>query len=541
MSANTQFDASLPTPYEDNWREAYHSDSGDSPRMASYQAPGGEAIPFIQKGFRFSGGQSQDTAEYPFGGLWSNEYLNEKPQSLAVEGYLRGPAYIAQRNNLIEALRVPTDDDNPGYIDLPFWGRFPVVVGDNYEISENTEEQGQCALSIPFRRAGVSIAERMDALSSADAQVEEAAQNLEEAAIDDFEAKLADDKLDMAAFLSAMGKIKTSLLSILGRIQGAKTILNAVTGEILGIASLINQGIRAPRELAQALFNAGTSIAGGVLEIKNSIALYGGKSNATSSLSKPSLPRPDNEKNVLICFLSSNTYNLSDSSDSSGGSDIPGGSGGSDGSGDPDGSGGSDSPGDSDGPGGSGDSGDSGGPGGPGDSGGSDSPGGSGGSDGPDDPDGSGSSGGSDGSGDSDESGSSGGSGSSGVFTSQEATKTAVENLYRTLGLFTSTLIIANMDSLTYKKAEGYWRLMKKLAENIDRENPAVYAAIRDVQAALSRELSRRELSREMLRKVSGASPLLYLAYCLGCDEDKIRELNSIADSFMLEGVVIYV
>jgi hypothetical protein len=541
MSADTQFDASLPTPYEENWREAYRSDSGDSPRMASYQAPGGEAIPFIQKGFRFSGGQSQDTAEYPFGGLWSNEYLNEKPQSLAVEGYLRGPAYIAQRNNLIEALRVPTDDDNPGYIDLPFWGRFPVVVGDNYEISENTEEQGQCALSIPFRRAGVSIVERMDALSSADAQVEEAAQNLEEAAIDDFEAKLTDDKLDMATFLSAIGKIKTSLLSILGRIQGAKTILNTVTGEVLGIMSLINQGIRAPRELAQVLFNAGTSIAGGVLEIKNSIALYGGKSNAASSLSKPSLPRPDNEKNVLICFLSSNTYNLSDSLDSSSGSDIPGGSGGSDGSGDTDGPGDSDGP---DGPGGSGDSGGSGGPGDsggsgdPGDSGGSDGPGDSGGSDGPGDPDGSGSS---DGSGDSDESGSPGDSDSSGVFTSQEATKMAVENLYRTMGLFTSTMIIANMDSLTYKKAEGYWRLIQKLEESIDRENPAVYAAIRDVHTVLSRELSRRELSREMSRRVSGVSPLLYIAYHLGCDEDKIRELNTIADSFMLEGVVIYV
>jgi hypothetical protein len=96
-----RFNASLPTPYEENWREAYRADSGDSPRTASYQAPGGEAIPFIQKSFRFSGGQSQDTAEYPFGGLWSNEYLNEKPQSLTVEGYLRGPAYIAQRNKLI--------------------------------------------------------------------------------------------------------------------------------------------------------------------------------------------------------------------------------------------------------------------------------------------------------------------------------------------------------------------------------------------------------------------------------------------------------
>jgi hypothetical protein len=104
-----------------------------------------------------------------------------------------------------------------------------------------------------------------------------------------------------------------------------------------------------------------------------------------------------------------------------------------------------------------------------------------------------------------------------------------------------SAKIITNMDSLAYKKAAGYWRLIQKLEGSIDRENPAVYAAIRDMHTALSRELSRRELSREMSRRVSDVSPLLYIAYYLGCEEDKIRELNSISDSFVLKGAVIYV
>ena len=274
MSAE-RFDAALPPPYKENWREAYRADESESPRMASYQAPGGPAIPFIQKSFRFSGGQSKDTAEYPFGGLWSNEYLNEKPQTLTVEGFLRGPAYIVQRNRLIEALRVPTGDDNPGYIDLPFWGRFPVVVGDTYEVSENADEQGQCAVSIPFTRAGVSIAERMDALPPAGVQLEDAAVNLETAAIDDFDAKLSGDLMDTAALRAGFGQIKNLLLGITGRIQGVKTTLNAMTGEVLGIINLVNQGIRAPYEIAAALFNAGTSIVGGILEIKKTGALYG--------------------------------------------------------------------------------------------------------------------------------------------------------------------------------------------------------------------------------------------------------------------------
>ena len=482
-----QFDASLPAPYRENWREAYRTNSGDSPRTASYQAPGGEAIPFVQKSFRFSGGQSRDTAEYPFGGLWSNEYINEKPQTLTVEGYLRGPAYIARRNKLIEALRVPTDDDNPGYIDLPFWGRFPVVVGDNYEVSENTDEQGQCAVSIPFTRAGVSAAGRQDDAPSSETQVEEAAANSEAAAVADFEARLSGDRADSLTLTAAYAGIKNFFLGVIGRIQGARTILNSITGEVLGILNFIDWGMCAPREFAQALFNAGAAVFGGLMQIQNSAnAYYDLENNTASSSSKPSPPPADNEKNILICFLSADTFSLFDSSDSSGG--------GSD-----DGSGGSD--------------------------------GGSGGSDGGSD--GSGDSGGSDGGSD--------GSGDSGVPGSREATEAAVENLYRIMAFSVSAQILVNMDSLTYKKAEGYWRLVTKLEESIDRENPAVYTAIQDTRTALSEELSRRELSAEMTRSFYTTTPLLFMAYYLGCDEDKIRELNGIADSFVIEGDVIYV
>jgi hypothetical protein len=479
MGTGSRFDASPPMPYaKEDWRTAYRADPADSPRAASYQAPGGMAVPFIQKGFRFSGGQSRDTAEYPFGGLWSHEYLNEKPQTLTVEGYLRGPAYIVQRNKLVEALRVPTGDDNPGYIDLPFWGRFPVVVDDHYEIAESTDEQGQCAVSLSFRRAGVSITERMAALPSAGIQVEKAIVKLQTAAIDDFEARLAgaagsppggdspgpgdggdgggsdpgggdsggaNSPLDTATFASGFSQLKATLLTIIGRIQGAKTTLNTMTGKVLGITSLINQGIRSPRELAQALFNAGTSIAGGVLEIKNSIALYGQTAGMLSgngaASSNPELPSPDNEKNVLLFFLEAGGFTLSVDT----------------------------------------------------------------------------------------------------ATVSQTATKTAVENLFRTMAFWVSAQIIINYDRLTRRKAEAYWRLMGKLEESVNRENPAVYAALQETRTALSRDLSEKELSGEMTRSIPAASPLLYVAYYLGCDEDKIRELNSIPDSFAVEGGVVYV
>jgi prophage DNA circulation protein len=153
---NGPFDAALPSPYANDWKRAERPGTEDSPRLTSYQAPGGKAVVFILKSFTFSGGQSVDTSEYPFDGLWSNEALNEKPQTLRVEGCIRGAEYVKTRNAFIEALRVKTSDDAPGFIDFPFWGRFPVVVID-YEIAENTDEKGQCAVSLTFKRAGVSI------------------------------------------------------------------------------------------------------------------------------------------------------------------------------------------------------------------------------------------------------------------------------------------------------------------------------------------------------------------------------------------------
>jgi hypothetical protein len=295
------------------------------------------------------------------------------------------------------------------------------------------------------------------------AVVESTASNLQTVAIDDFEAGLIAGRLDYATLASGFGQLKNVLLSILGRMQGAKTTLNAMTGEVLGIISLINQGVRTPRELAMTLFNAGASIAGGILEIKNSIALYGRTGNTASSgsgaasgggasgggnssasrsaSSSPSLPPPDNEKNTLTKFLSAAAYALPIET----------------------------------------------------------------------------------------------------ATVSQKVTKTAVENLYRTMAFLTSVRILASQDSLSYKKAEAYWRLMEKLEESINRENPAVYTALRDLRTALSQKLSGQSLRTEMSRGIFTPAPLLYLAYYLGCDEDKIRELNTVADSFVIEGNVVYV
>jgi hypothetical protein len=435
---NDTFDAALPSPYSGNWKQAERLSSEDSPRLTSYQAPGGEAVSFVLKNFRFSGGQSVDTAEYPFDGLWSNEALNEKPQTLNIEGFIRGAEYIKTRNALIEALRVKTDDDAPGFIDFPFWGRFPIVVTE-YEVAENTDERGQCAVNLVFKRAGVSPAERENALPDISTAVETAAANLESAAINSFEKQLAGNS-DTNTFSQGVTEIKTRLLNAIGRVQAAQTTLDSISNDINSISGLAAQNAQAPGQTARSLYNAAASIAGALAEIKNSAASYFSTSDGKGGAASYPAPAQNNEKNVLMQFLSAGTYTMNITA----------------------------------------------------------------------------------------------------LTVRQENTKKAMENLYRVSAFGAASLILTQMD-MSYSKAQGYWKLFQKLEESIDREDPALYAALEETRISVSRLLSAKALSAEKKRYFDIPLPLLYMARYLGCSEEKLRELNRIADSFVIKGNVVYV
>jgi hypothetical protein len=270
---------------------------------------------FVLESFQFWGGQSVETAEYPFGGLWSNGRLNERPQSLRVKGYVRdrragengggGAGYIKARNALVEALRVPTDDGSPGYADLPFWGRFPVVV-DGYGVSEKADEKGQCEVSIDFTRAGVSAEARAAAPYEAAETPEARFAEAQKAAAADFAEKL-EKNADRDSLAAGAGKIAGFLAGALGRVRAAQNKMDTMAAGIGGITSLVAQGIRAPGELAASVFNAAVSVAAGLLDIKNAVESYGaGDSGSGASGDAAFYPAPadSSEKNALLYFLS---------------------------------------------------------------------------------------------------------------------------------------------------------------------------------------------------------------------------------------------
>jgi len=416
--SKAKFDLALPGLYKDKWREAYRADKDDAPRLSSYQAPGGQPIPFIYKDLDFSGGQAVDTAEYPFFGLWSNEALNHKPQTITVHGFLRGEYYLQQRTAFLDALTAATSDEAPGNFDHPLWGRFKVIVED-YSVKETADENGQCEISLTLKRAGVPLETRAEVLAPADFTKPEAAA---QSAVKIF-AKI---NAHVNTLLRGFGSIKGQLLNIIGTVQAAETTLNALTNEITGIANLMAQGIQTPALLAQALVNAVFSITAAVESAQQLIHYFS---------------RNDNSGIIAMQFLSAAKWKLPLEAAS----------------------------------------------------------------------------------------------------VQQEKTKTAIEELYRTVSLCAAAQILMQMEGASYEKMKCYWALYSELENSISLEDPELFQSVTEMRSALAAALSQSALNNELKKNIQRPVPLLYLSHHLGCDDEKLRAMNAIEDSLLVSGEVAYV
>ena len=450
MSIN--FDTSLPRTYSDSWREAYGQGT-DTPRLSSYQAPDDEPVVFVYDSISLGGGQNVDTAEYPYG-FWSNTRLGEKPHTIRIKGHLIGENYIGERNKLVSALQVPTDDDTPGFIDLPLWGRFKVVV-ETWDVDEDKKDNGSSDLSIEFKRAGCSDTTRFDiaAQSLTKLNVEAAVENIKTAASASFE-KALEAGSDASTLAAGFGSITNKLAAVIGRVQGAVSFMNDMTNKVNSVTSLIAQGVRLPITLTQAAISAVFGIVDGVLEIRNAAdetaSYFQGigdnfksTEGALSSSSDSEQFVNRNEKNVVMNFLTASNYELEEEA----------------------------------------------------------------------------------------------------ITEQQWNTKTAVENFYKTVafGASAQLLVKLNADNHTYENMQGLWALFEKLEKSIDKEDSDVYAAVEDTRIACAEVLLSQEYDTELTRHIRKEMPLLALALQLGCDAERIRNLNSIADSFLIKGDVIYV
>ena len=305
-------------------------------------------------------------------------------------------------------------------------------------------------ISLELKRAGYSDTKRLDtAIANLSKQnVDSAVSNLKKVSVASF-AKTIEKAKDTNMLASGFENLTKALANIVGRIQGASSVMNSMVSKINSVTSLIAQGIRAPKELAQAFVSAVYGIVSGVLEIKNAAdetASYFMGSDDEDSDSGDSVMEKfiqRNEKNVVMNFLTASNYELSDEA----------------------------------------------------------------------------------------------------ITEQQWNTIKAVENLYRmtAFGAVAQLFVKIDPDTQSFDKQSGLWTLFEFLEESIDKENPDVYAAVEETRIACAETLLTYSYDRELKRHIRQSMPLLPLALYLGCDAEKIRSLNEVADSFLIEGDVIYV
>jgi len=123
----------------------------------------------------------------------------------------------------------------------------------------------------------------------------------------------------------------------------------------------------------------------------------------------------------------------------------------------------------------------------------------------------------------------------------QYETKKEVENLYRAVSLCVVTEILMSMEDVTHEQMGGYWALYTKLENSINQEDPDMYESIVEMRTMLSVKLRQSYINRELKKKIEKPLPLLFLSRYLDCNEDKLRTMNGIEDSFLISGELSYV
>lgn len=431
----SDFDASLPNLFDEDWKSALDATNKAGQGAASYAAPKGSECWFILKKVSLSGGLSVDTQEYPFFGGWSNASLNEKPQALKVEGSIRGKDCLKRRNALVEALRAATSDDAPGHLALSSWGRFSVVVMD-WEVSEEMDKKGTFPLSLIFTRSGLSESARQAAVSHSGTTLASALASQSAASQAAFVENLA-GRTSSVAIENGFNKLEKILLGVVGRVQAAKTALNTMSSKVQAIAALIDQGIRSPAELAAALYSAVAGVVDSIMGTAEDLdSLISGDS--TDDV----LSSTDNALNVALAFLSAASYEP----------DLA-------------------------------------------------------------------------------------------VATIKDnATRQAIQNLYRATALYGAAALIPSIASSSYEKFQSLFSLYQTLENSIDLEDPDLFTACTDLRVAVAAELDSLELYHKLSTKLSLPMPVLALGEKLGVGYEDLVALNSsIDDEFLVVGEVGYV
>ncbi|MCQ4310921.1 DNA circularization N-terminal domain-containing protein [Pseudomonas stutzeri] len=230
-------------------------------------------VPFHLKNSTRTGGRRTVLDEYPLRDVPSTQDMGRKARQFNLSMTVIGPDYMAQRDQLIEALEAW----GPGTLIHPFYGELDVIVLGDYSVEESTEQGGLARITQNFAEAGE--APRPDSQALPGAAVNAAADQVQAEAVAEFEAEwsvlgtagfIADEALTMLGEASgAIGEAFEYAQGIagpaIGTIQGATSTVANAGGLLSGAGSfnlLFTRLTGSVQQLMLAPGNLGLSLLG---------------------------------------------------------------------------------------------------------------------------------------------------------------------------------------------------------------------------------------------------------------------------------------
>jgi prophage DNA circulation protein len=209
------------------------------------------------KGVRFhvdsvewTAGDNVVVREYPFQDRPTVFRMGKAAQTLKFSAYVIGDDYIAQRDELAQAL---TGD---GDLVHPTAGTMRAFVAEKFRVSEApTSEGGIARFDLSFvlaepRRYPVAVAN-----TGGEAVV--AAQQAKEAAVDEFASKFSLANAPGWVAENVVDRINTTMASVMGPIQEAASQINEFSNQVVSsyqaLQSSVNSLVAAPKALAGAI------------------------------------------------------------------------------------------------------------------------------------------------------------------------------------------------------------------------------------------------------------------------------------------------
>ncbi len=181
-------------------------------------------VPFHLKSSTRTGGRRTVLDEYPLRDVPSTQDMGRKARQFNLSMTVIGPDYMAQRDQLIEALEAW----GPGTLMHPFYGELDVVVLGDYSVEESTEQGGLARITQNFAEAGE--APRPEGRELPGAAVNAAADQVQAEAVEEFEAEWS--VLDKAGFVAEEGL--TMLGAAAETVGEAYDYAEGVAGEVVG-------------------------------------------------------------------------------------------------------------------------------------------------------------------------------------------------------------------------------------------------------------------------------------------------------------------